>query len=1641
MGDHDGLESVITIGWNTHSVPGLPVVGIPPTDESSSKKDTSQVGPPPGYSLSDIWKETIPGSGQSGPDTSAIYIPRPLATNRLLLGSLGATLDLDTTFEPPSAASIAPDALDRSKRLPLYESFSIERWRSIIVDGRDVVTTIVRRGYLFPLGHKAALVKLTEPRIRLAVTNNPASGYIVEQAQRFFIEVSRDQQLYPATGQLFSGRGFPAKRVKLLTLRTPDLLDPTEEILGRVGKADGPLKTRPRGNVVGAVNDGAGQEDRPLSGLVFWPRTDKGPAGSVRFRMLIDDSASAVSMPLLFVDNRAANDPRTVEALCKRYYSDTSDPTDPRPFQHDVIAHNGAARKYADEREPGQCTFNTDWQQVATEGRPGFDFDGPLQAATQPPFYPRLAVAQIRSQQIEGLKGSPAPPITVRYNNDYVQQGFGDSAREQTFLDAVPFEFDMGDKGDRSGGIGRMALRVVGFNRQLGPVGSSPDKDGKRAFIDGPPRVRYADASTTLSDASPGLSRSSSTAEFIGNFFPPGARLLGLIEFRQFVLIAIAVLGENVLPTLQEVSQFAIPQNEIAAIFDDDKGALKKLIADLRSRINEIGKSVFADLSNALDELEAARSAVSALNKRQPPNADELAVELSRTWSSGRRVLHALDEISRAPLASVAENIRQSINEFKARISSDRLRELDPARILRNAVATQIAEATRKAGVWPDLILSANADPAQQFLQDIKADKNSSRWTAIWTAQDPVSALLADPLFAALPRDTRDALAKNITGPLYGEIKQVIDAINKLADAGLDKGAQHLDDAIDGLIAAALRFQVVAQKANSVCGSGVTTVRDIIQATLPELGTCPAPSIHLLPESPGTATCRVLQDAVKQITSSLQAIETAAVGREAQLGAFRSFANAVADSATKNLQSFQNAVNQLTETRNQVLQQLTAGSCLAPATAIASLLSQLRQSRDQLANLCLSAPVLAAPTPQGSVPADIKAEWDKLTQSYISIAAAWIDFSKETTIAGARSGPMRSALDRIRTHLLSNVLGDERDPGAVFNTIQNEVISKATTLKSQIDEFNAATGLSIEDARSRVTILLRDSKLLLQAAASSELEILRRALREALANLLPAELQTLLDTVLKEGAKSVAVLYADILKVRKEVLSKASQLDPVAATFFGTPPCSLGWAESMLVVQKSNGTCSADDDQLVSEANTARDAAEAIAAKPKLERADAAPFQSLLKLWQTRQSAPQKIAAQVDDFLAHGARARLQQLIDVDSVRHTFEDQLRSLVPFRKTLTSRLTLPLSEVTVGGFVNFKPVGAQPVLDLLSNVTTHFDEAKVTAAFSGKVDPFTLAIPSIITVNFTKGITYAGGSGQTGQLAAPLDANDIVFGEILSFLAELAKWLSIGGDNGPFTHLSLVNPAIEAGYRIAIPVITVGVTFTNINFFGSMLLPLEDKPARVRFSLGSLDSPFMISAGIYGGTGYFGIEGSAKGIESFDSACEFGGIASIGYGPLQGTAYVTSGVYVRQSGNGCDLGGIFSAGFTAHIACFSISAAFTLRLVRQGGGALVGEATLTFSFSVGLARVSYSAQAKRSMGAGFQGGGGAATAWLEPSSPVRLADASGDVAAVSWCRIDDVHHAELAVIGVSAGDNWGLHSTYFDRALAPHPMDLT
>ena len=442
------------------SMYGLPVIA------SKDKEVSSQIEPP-----SEGGKKYISDAAEDPKSPYAIYMPVPLRARRLALGATGAMLDLDTTFP------LVTSARAQGQTDGYFKSFSLQRWRSLISDGSDVITVVVRRGYLFPLGHKASLVKVTEPRLRPIDPAHPSLGYSVEQATRIYIEVTRASHQYPAVAQSHEARDFQPREITLLTLRTPDLVDPADDKplpdpAPIAGKPDDtpenlkkkideivarPAKAAPHGRIRGWVNRRDPQEiPNPgplvgqLAGIVFWPRTEVGTRGTVRFRMRIDGQPTPVSMPLIFADHRAASDPATMKALSDYYRGEEAaekkkqaaekdkpkgqKATEPeksetrdadKPKEWNKVQHNGALRTYADEQRKGQCTYVTDWQLLeATEGDSNFAFNSELVAAEQPPFYPRLAMAQVRPQQIQGLTGSAAPVLHVEYERNYVYNGF-----------------------------------------------------------------------------------------------------------------------------------------------------------------------------------------------------------------------------------------------------------------------------------------------------------------------------------------------------------------------------------------------------------------------------------------------------------------------------------------------------------------------------------------------------------------------------------------------------------------------------------------------------------------------------------------------------------------------------------------------------------------------------------------------------------------------------------------------------------------------------------------------------------------------------------------------------------------------------------------------------------------------------------------------------------------------------------------------------------------------------------------------------------------------------------------------------------------------------------------------------------------
>lgn len=124
--------------------------------------------------------------------------PAPVDVRALALSSLGAWLDLHGRWETEPYTKARP---------PMS---AIVAWDHIAPMGRDQYVRVEYPGYLFPFGHRATLVKLTERKMK------NASPSIASLYQRKFLAVSEPTRWYDETD-------LPFAEVRLAPLVTPTL--------------------------------------------------------------------------------------------------------------------------------------------------------------------------------------------------------------------------------------------------------------------------------------------------------------------------------------------------------------------------------------------------------------------------------------------------------------------------------------------------------------------------------------------------------------------------------------------------------------------------------------------------------------------------------------------------------------------------------------------------------------------------------------------------------------------------------------------------------------------------------------------------------------------------------------------------------------------------------------------------------------------------------------------------------------------------------------------------------------------------------------------------------------------------------------------------------------------------------------------------------------------------------------------------------------------------------------------------------------------------------------------------------------------------------------------------------------------------
>jgi len=673
---------LLSSGW------GLPVVGRR-TEVGKLKENSSQLEPGDDYQLADL---------MSG---AALYEPRALNVQELALTTLGGTLRHASTFEPPAAAK---DLWEE----PLFDALSIESWQQWTNLGRDIYCEVVFKGFLYPLGHRASLVMVTERDFFVHQTE----GVRAYLRQRMFIRVGKTRKHYPAVRQPYEGRRFPVSAVDVLTDVTPDIVDPTDVAIEFDVQA---TTSHPNGRV--AIGGG--------TGLVFWPRTARVQEANVRFELDLDGKKT--DMPLLFVDNVAANDPATLKGISDYYNTldapdttavvkETRDTTaigkttenrkPYEPLRHlRTVGLSAEKHAYAPEQKSGTASIETDlWTLIATgktnratapsttQAKTGdaatnewthffdfdYDFDPVLQGADQPPFYPAVQVARVRARQTEQLIGQALPPLRAVLEPHYIRNGLTDPKKEDARLEGNQSEIflafldqvsqDMGSRGDQGGGVFRQAGVLAGMSRKRGlltqsaaaPEETAPSGDSAgQQTVDVAVSVARKFEFTPLAELPPSAvaqpaSQPPSLAEarkqiqdIYKNFFSDDAKILGLVKIKDLF----AFLGEVLsnpdigLPALNEVVQYGA-------------GQLQELAGDANAGIEAVRTTIIQPLSKAVDDIRKEWEAL----EQQVLEAQREISALRTLGDKGVRISSVFPELDKG-LRELAVALQASTNE------------------------------------------------------------------------------------------------------------------------------------------------------------------------------------------------------------------------------------------------------------------------------------------------------------------------------------------------------------------------------------------------------------------------------------------------------------------------------------------------------------------------------------------------------------------------------------------------------------------------------------------------------------------------------------------------------------------------------------------------------------------------------------------------------------------------------------------------------------------------------------------------------------------------------------------------------------------------------------------------------------------
>lgn len=1627
---------------------GLPVRGRrEKSGELQVVRLSSQVELPAEWRLLDVEKGT------------SVYRPRALKVRELTLSALGGSLRHDSDFVPPAAARHILHG-------PLFDSMSLERWQHWTVLGRDVFSEVIYKGYLFPFGHCASLVKETE-RVFL----RPAGGGQVRAylRQRMFIRVARPEKAFPAFGQPHGGRKFPGGVVNLLTLTTPDIVDPTED----TEKLDVPT---PSGRLF--ANE---------AGLVFWPRTARFDGAEVEFDMQVQGAATQAR--LIFVDNVAANRAELMDKLVD-YYNNHQTSPDKCTSQNDELVPleplrhlrtldlRGQTLRYCDEIRPGSASHKTlAWTLKATgctgvtpslnktnqridpwEGLVERYDDPMLEGVDQPPFFPAIETARIRIDQVERLTNGAPRTVVAQFDGWYLKNGFeadritGDRDSLEIYLNIVSkLTMDMGSNGDRSGGVMRPAGRVIALSRQRGPLNGQLDKDpmcGKTYSVtgaDGFPISPPTSQNGGAKNASGGSEERTKTA--FKKFFKKGegldTKILGLVSISELLEHFNVREAASDLPCLRDAVEYGVGGIESAAavIRTEVILPLNDVVKALASQWKKVGAEAKSSLPRGLEEVfpevDGALNDLLAVLGKSSRNSDDLALfaSLGDVYECGRRLMDACGRVAANPidqlqlaankklqgLGNSVERLTQGLDvqvtePFISSITSPETAQgllggafdwLTSIVVVMEKLRTEVEKHESILAAFDNSLyqLKTQLPSIESLRTKVEASINSKGDKAPLD----VARNIVDERLSAIETWLTDAKSRlnllpgpmtpdNVLGALYTAREVLETSKNGVSKARMVlKGSSQINDdseyrtmvqTIAKILEIATMFkevesnpktllalfsQALSEYARLLVGPRLaklprlSEVKDLARTVLDPIKDIAEKEVELIadplkptntelpPQVNGEFALpknwsvpggnRSLVNGIHEVAKAVDKVLERArqSGKEADaideksrilltmLGHHALKAERQLHQATIAFKLTGNAISDFDEVRVQASMHQADVAYRALELLGASMVVILQQLAKDIAAITIIKVIEQVEPPVRAV---IQNALQWLMDGNEKMKKRLEEFGTKFPDWAILLGPWRSLADTYDSKIKDAFrFASDNNPDWLKN------------LSLELENFPTPSEAASETGTTAV--------VLWQRMVSEQVFVWVSTMST------PSQATTdALLSVFRPLVNPLTKIYTDLLTARNAAYQAT----------IGTPAewvndALLVTADSSLtfkVSEKHKNTPKTESDQLCLDKESLEKLSKIEGSMSPADRTQAVRFlEYFLMGWRTGQSTPLRIANQVQRISLDEIRSKLMALINFSAIREEIEERIKLLIPTAATLSYDFSTTIGS-GAGDNQVFKPkdgcllrVNSRARVDLLNQTTApSFHSEGELGAFDVEILPSHKAL----TLHF-KGVRFTSDGG-TPECDLQYDGFEI--GPELKFLEQLTPFFGSKAGSGFYLKPLSSGVGLEAGYGLNLGTFSVGnLAIFNVSLNAAARLPFDNRGATFVASLSRRDSPFTIAIAPYGGSGFFALEADTNGIVGFEVSFEYGGAGAFKYGPLHGQGRLMVGAYIRSKRNERpEIFATFYVGGSASIWIFNFGASLYVNATQdKNSGNMVGSATYSFSFSMGIVDFDY------------------------------------------------------------------------------------